>query len=296
MLMKSRNTIRSAIYSIFLLASIGLLPAPAMAKDEALTETALKLQKKFASSEETLEYHFMLNVPAFTEENREQVVATLVEALKPIVQIGKLSGPKSAAYIDNPERVLDKEHLILRLRPGQLTVKARTTVLNQLIDLEPCQVIKYEKDYFEEPGFSISSEYKFKKDEWLDDPTKATVKQTLEFMQAKCPALAKQMETYLKPIESLSAPGTANMYSAEIKLDHPLSASFKESGFSLWSFTGSRHTLGEIAWTGLVKDKAALEQLYQEMREKLSKAGLLANNQSSKTEQYFFAYYGEKKR
>lgn len=273
---------------------LGLLPSCLAAAEAPLSATAQKLLKDFSSAEETLEYHFMLNVPAVNEANRAEVVAALVEKLKPIVQIGELTGPKTGAYIDTRDRVLDKAHLILRLRPGLFTVKARSTSLNELIDLQACtgQKVKYERDFFEEPGYSISSEYKFKKEEWIADPTKATVQQTMAFMQDKCPSLLKQLEPFLQPMQSLAAPGTAQMYSAEIKLDHPLNATFKESGFSLWMFPGSAYTLGEIAWTGKVKDKSALDQLYQETREKLMSAGLLAQDQSSKTEQYFYAYFG----
>lgn len=283
-----------ATSALLLIFGLGMGPTLTVAKGESLNATGLKLEKNFSNAEETLEYHFMLKAPTITEENRTQVVADLVMALKPIVEIEKLSGPKYGAYIDSADRVLDKAHLILRLRPGQLTIKARSTSLNDLIDLQPCigEKNKYERDFFEEPGFSISAEFKFKKDDWIADPTKASVRQTMDFMQAKCPALLTQLEPYLKPIESLTAPGTASMYSADIKLDHPLSASFKESGFALWTFSGSSYTLAEIAWTGRVKDKAALEDLYRATRQKLIKADLLAPSQSSKTEQYFQAYYG----
>ncbi len=279
-----------------LLAALCLGPAWLDAQQVPLTTTAQKLESKFGDAEETLEYHFMLKVPAINDETREQVFAGLIRALQPVGIVESLSGPKFGAYIDSKERALDAAHLILRLRPGQLTIKARALSLNDLLDLEPCtgQKNKYERDYFEEPGYSISAEYKFKKEEWIADPTKATVRQTMDFMQEKCPSLLKQLAPLLKPIETLAAPGTANMYSADIKIDHPVSAFFKESGFALWTFPGSQHALAEIAWTGRNKDKVALEQLYAVTREKLAKAGLLSENQSSKTEQYFFAYYGKR--
>lgn len=289
-----RRRLVGGLSATLLLLAVAAVPSWALAREEVLTADAQKLLKNFSRAEETLEYHFMLNVPALTEANKAQVFAALAEKLKPIVQIGELTGPKTGAYIDTRDRALDKARLILRLRPGLLTVKARSTSLNELIDLQPCtgQKIKYERDFFEEPGYSISSEYRFKKEEWLADPTLATVKQTMSFMQDKCPNLLKQLEPFLRPMESLTAPGTAQMYAAEIRLDHPLFATFKESGFNLWMFPGSKHTLGEIAWTGRVKDRLALEQLYHETREKLAEAGLLAQDQSSKTEQYFFAYFG----
>jgi hypothetical protein len=289
-----RNTLRYSATVALLGVAFGMMPPQAVALDGPLTATAQKLMQNFSSAEETLEYHFMLKMPAFADDNRDQVFAKMADALKPMVQLGPLKGLKTGSYIDSKDRTLDKAHLILRLRPGQLTVKARSSSLNDLMDLQACigQKIKYEKDFFEEPGFSISSEYSFKKEEWLADPTKATVRQTMDFMQEKCPALLQQLEPYLKPMEAMTAPGTARMYSADIKLDHPIQDSLKESGFTMWMFPGSSHTLGEIAWTGRVKDKPSLEQLYKDVREKLIKADLLASDQSSKTEQYFFAYFG----
>lgn len=278
-----------------LLSLFALAPAWAVIKEEPLTETAQQLQKKFSGGG-TLEYHFMLKAPPFNDENKEQVVADLIRKLKPIADIGKISGPKYGSYIDTEDRVLDKARLILRLRPGLFTVKARSTSLNDLIDIQPCNgtKAKYELDFFEEPGFSISAEFKFKKEDWIADPTKATVNQTMAFMEKNCPALLKQMEVYLKPMGDLTAPGTANMYSADITVHDPLNDTFKESSFNLWTFPGSKsaYSLGELAWTGNVKDKAALELLYHKTREKLIEMGLLAQDQSSKTEQYYAAYFG----
>jgi hypothetical protein len=287
---------RQAARCLFIWVALVAAAPGAFAQEEVLTATAQKLLQNFSSAEETLEYHFMLKLPVVTETNQAHVVAELITQLKPVLQVGALSGPKTGAYIDSPDRILDKANLILRLRPGQLTVKARATSLNGLIDLQPCtgQKIKYEKDFFEETGFSISSEYKFKKEDWLPDPTRATVQQTVDFMQAHCPALLQQLEVYLKPMYAVAAPGVAQMYAADIQLDQPLGDTFKESGFSFWVFPGAQRALAEIAWTGRVKDKAALDKLAQQVHDKLLQAGLLAKDQSSKTEQYFSAYFGVK--
>ena len=272
--------------------AIALAPAGWVVAEELQGAAAKKLAQKFTRPNQTLEYHFMLKAPAFRGRNRDQVLAQLNRALKPIGVIGKLDGPKESVYLDTPERVLDKAHLILRVRSGLITVKARSTSLEDLIDLKPCETIKYEEDYLAEVGYSISSELKFKKEDWIADPSKASVEQVQAFFQKKCPDLAKQLEKILNPIGSLTAPGVAKMYSAEFKLNHPLAERFKEVGFSAWTFPGSKHSLAEVAWTGYVKDKVALDQFYYETREKLSKAGLLAPDQSSKTEQYFHAFYG----
>jgi len=161
-----------------------------------------------------------------------------------------------------------------------------------MVDLPVCQKAKYELDYFEEIGYSISAEIRHEKDEWIPDVTKATMAQCLEFMQRKCPDLNRQLEVILKPIATLTAPGIARMWSAEFKPNHPLAPTFKESSLSAWSFPGTGQTLVEVAWTGHVKNKPELDQYYRQTREKLAKAGLLALDQSSKTERYFQAFYG----
>ena len=265
---------------------VSLLPLTAQAPSPAL-------MKKFENPEQTLEYHLTLAAPAFTEKDMEQVLAPMLEALKPYGQVGKLGAkPKEGAYLDSRDRLLDRAHLILRVRPGLFTVKSRTTNMAEMVDLPVCQKAKYELDYFEEIGYSISAEIRHEKDEWIPDVTKATVAQCMEFMSRKCPDLLKQLEVILKPISSLSAPGVAKMWSADFTPNHPLAPTFKESGFTAWSFPGTNNTLAEIAWTGYVKNKAELDLYYRQIKEKMGKAGLLAVDQSSKTERYFAAFYG----
>jgi alkylated DNA nucleotide flippase Atl1 len=111
-------------------------------------------------------------------------------------------------------------------------------------------------------------------------------------MWKKCPDLARQLEVIVKPMGDLRAPGVAKMWSADFTPNHPLAPTFKESGFTAWSFAGTNQTLVEIAWTGYVKNKAELDLYYRQIKEKMGKAGLLAVDQSSKTERYFAAYYG----
>jgi hypothetical protein len=287
----------SVALTSLLLGCHSVAPDTKVPTNERATATVARnpaLEAKFANPDQTIEYHFMIDAPALTEANRDQVLARLTQALKPFVDIGAIQGPKDGAYIDSRGRVLDKSNLILRLRGGNITVKARSTNVNAIIDLQPCDSIKYEQDYFDAVGYSISSDLKFKSADWLTDPTKATVAQTFAFMQSKCPALAAQLESALKPLGSLSAPGTAKMYSADAKLVHPLAVDLKETGFSAWLFPGTTQSLVEVAWTGYVKNKASMDVLYADMRKQLRAAGLLARDQNSKTEQYFAAFYGPK--
>ena len=270
-----------------LAATLGISLVPAMAQKAPLT-----LAQKFDKVDQTLEYHYTLKAPSFTDKDIDTVLAPLLESLKGIGEVGKLEKPKEGAYLDTRDRLLDRAHLIVRLRKGLFTIKARSTNIDELIDLDICEKPKYEQDYFGEVGYTISAEIRYEKDEWLADPTKATMGQSLEFLKKRCPPLHKQLEVILKPLSSLTAPGVAKMWSAEFKPNHPLADGLKESGISAWSFPGTGQTLVEVAWTGYMKDRVQLDMLYYAVKEKLQKADLLAVDQSSKTERYFQAYYG----
>ena len=282
--MKLRQTLcRSGLVAALAIGFV--VPAQAQTAPSGLAE-------KFNKSDQTLEYHFTLKAPAFTDKDVDQVLPPWLEQLKIIGEVGKLEKPKEGSYLDTRDRLLDRAHLIVRERKGLFTIKARANSLEELVDLENCFKPKYEQDYFEEIGYSISAEIRFEKEEWIADPTKATMGQSLEFLQKKCPPLYKQLEVILKPLSDLTAPGTAKMWSVEFKPNHPLAGNLKESGISAWSFPGTGQTLVEVAWTGYMKDRAELDMLYFQVKEKLEKAGLLAVDQSSKTERYFQAYYG----
>lgn len=263
---------------------------------ETLSDTAKRLASRFSADQKTLEYHVMVNVPNTTGNDPQKAFSALRESLAPIVKLDKLSRPKAVAYLDSPDRSLGKDNLVLRIRPGQLTIKVRATSLNKLIDLKPCNTRgnKYERDYFEEPGYSISAEHRFKQDAWLPDPTKATVGDVMAFMGRHCTELGKQLSPYLKPIENLTAPGTAQMYDAHAALTDQPPVPLQGTDFSLWTFPGTTSMLAEISWKGDAKDKEALEKHYTRIRAQLSATGLLAQDQSPKTEQYFTAYFGKK--
>ena len=108
------------------------------------------------------------------------------------------------------------------MQSGLLTVKARSTSLEDLIDLETCETIKYEEDYFGEVDYSISSELKFKKEDWIADPSKASVQQVQAFFSKRnvqhWPSSSRRFSSPWVPDRS----GVAKMYSAEFKLNHPL--------------------------------------------------------------------------
>jgi hypothetical protein len=282
--MKLRRILTGSVLAAALVA--GAVPA--------LAQTAAPpIAEKFVKPDQTMEYHFTLKAPAFTEKDVEQTLTPLLEKLKAIGEVGKLSDkPKDGAYFDTRDRLLDRAHLIFRNRKGLVTIKSRSENIEDLVDLDTCGKPKYELDYFGDVGYTVSAEIRFEKEEWALDPVKASLGQTMDFLRKKCPSLYKQSEMMMKPLGSLSAPGVAKMWSAEFKPTHPLAGGLKESGISAWAFPPTDQTLVEVAWTGYQKDRAELDMLYYAVKEKLEKADLLAADQSSKTERYFQAYFG----
>ena len=280
--------LRRILIGSVLAAALAAGAAPALAQ-----AAAPPIAEKFAKPDQTMEYHFTLKAPLFTEKDIEQTIAPVLEKLKTIGEVGKLSEKaKDGAYFDTRDRLLDRAHLIFRNRKGLVTIKSRSENIEDLVDLDTCGKPKYELDYFGDVGYTVSAEIRFEKDEWALDPVKASLGQTMEFLRKKCPPLYKQSEMMMKPLASLSAPGVTKMWSAEFKPNHPLAGGLKESGVSAWSFPPTNQTLVEVAWTGYEKDRAELDMLYYAVKEKLEKLDLLAVDQSSKTERYFQAYYG----
>jgi hypothetical protein len=90
----------------------------------------------------------------------------------------------------------------------------------------------------------------------------------------------------------IEIPGVATMYSADIKLNHPLATKLKEAGLAVWFFPPTDKTLVEFAFAGYNCDREDLDKLYAEIMESVKKAGLLNAEQISKTRQYFRAYWG----
>ena len=123
--------------------------------------------ESFAQKDQTMEYHFMLVEGDLTEKNMTKFLAEkIIAPLKPICDIEVLSKPRTGIYVDSRDRVLDKNKIILRVREGLITAKARAPAPEVLLDLEKCSAKKYEVDYFGQPEYSISSDIKFKQEEF----------------------------------------------------------------------------------------------------------------------------------
>ena len=264
-----------------------LSPTPTFAQS-----LAKSVRDNFARPDQTIEYHFMLQVPEVQEKEMEKIVQSkVIDPLKSIAEIGRLGKPRPGVYVDSRDYALDKAYLIVRVRQGQITIKSRAAAPESLIDLEDCGAKKYEMDYFAKPGYSISSDIKFKPEEFATTPPAFTVPGLWAFMEKKCPALFGQIQPYLKDA-AIEIPGVATMYGAEIEIKSPSAPKLKEGTLAVWFFPPTDKTLVEFAFTGYNRDRADLDKLYAEIMESVKRAGLLNAEQISKTRQYFRAYWG----
>jgi hypothetical protein len=249
--------------------------------------------ENFAQKDQTLEYHFMLSDGSLTEKEMGKILAEkILTSLKPIADVEPLSKPNKRFYVDSRDRVLEKNKLIIRVRDGKITVKARATAPEVLLDLEKCHEKSYEMDFFDEPEYSISSDLKFTKEEFDASPSKWTIPDLLRFMEKQCPALTEQLRPVVKDGTGIEIPGAANIYGTDVALKHPLAKKVRNAGLAVWFFPPTNKALVELAFTGYVRDKAALDKLYGDFGKFLKEAGLLKAEQVSKTEQYFQAYFG----
>ncbi|MDI7258582.1 MAG: hypothetical protein QME90_01535 [Thermodesulfobacteriota bacterium] len=248
--------------------------------------------ESFAQKDQTIEYHFMLIEGDLTEKNMTKFLAEkIIAPLKPICDIEPLSKPRTGIYVDSRDRVLDKNKIILRVREGLITTKARALAPEVLLDLEKCSAKKYEMDYFDQPEYSISSDIRFKKEEFDVNPSKWTIPDLLGFMGKQCPALADQLRPVVKDGAGIEIPGVAIMYGADLTLKHPMAKKAKGAGISVWFFPPTNKAIVELAFGGYVRDRGELDQAYAEIGKFLKSGGLLKAEQVSKTEQYFNAYF-----
>ena len=218
--------------------------------------------------------------------------AAVVEPLKAIADAGALGKCTLGVYVDSRERGLEKHHLIVRVRAGQITIKARAASPTALLDLESCASRKYELDQFGTPEYSISSEVRLNAGEFDIRPPALTPARVWDSIEEKCPGVWKQLRSAVRSSGKMEIPGVAHMYSAQATLKHPTGARVKESGVAVWFLPPTDEFLVELAFTGFVKDRADMDRMYAELGARLRAAGLLRADQSSKTQQYFAAYFG----
>ena len=269
-------------------------PSPAARpRSTAAPAGAVALAARFAQPDQTVEYHFMIAVPAMSEGDLESSFrARVVEPLKPVADVGALGRSRLCRYVDSKDRGLWRHHLIVRVRDGQITVKARASSPEMLLDLQGCASGKYEMDYFGAPDYSISSDLAFGPGEFDMGSSRSAPGGLWELVGRKCPELWRQIRPTVRSSPGLEIPGTAHVYAAAAALKHPGAARLKEASVAVWFFPPTDRFLVELAFTGCVKDRAEVDRMYADLRARLRSAGLLRADQSSKTQQYFSAYFG----
>jgi hypothetical protein len=268
-------------------------PRPTAVPAIAAPATSRALGERFMQSDQTVEYHFMIQVSALSETDLENSYqASVVEPLKAVADVGALGKCTPGIYVDSKGRGLEKHNLIVRVRDGQITIKARAASPTALLDLEGCASRKYEIDHFGTPDYSISSEIRFRADEFDIRPPALTPARVWDSIEEKCPGVWKQLRSAVQSSGKMEIPGVAHMYSTEATLKHPTGARVKDAGVEVWFFPPTDKFLVELAFTGFVKDRADMDRMYAELGATLRAAGLLRADQSSKTRQYFAAYFG----
>ncbi len=250
-------------------------------------------EKKFTKG--GIEHHFLLNaVIPLSEKDMKHLPAQIAEQMAPLYKLDpslKFTKHKKGMYVDTSDRVFRRNNMILRVRKGLITLKARGDRANDVVDLEQCNRKKYEYDLFDKNVYSISSDITFKKDEFDISLKRITLGKLFSFMQQKCPSIYK----YLAPIASSPRaviPGVTSQYSFKITLNDPRYASKLDFiDFDIWFFPPTGKMVIELSYTGRAKHKKELEELYKITRDFLKRKGLLHPVQISKTEAYFRAYF-----
>jgi hypothetical protein len=239
-----------------------------------------------------LEYHFMLNdTLKIDEKSFSEQAGRLLDQLAPLFVIDPKAKRGSSVYVDTKDRKLKKENLILRIREGQITLKARGPSAFSVQDIGQCDEKKYEIDFFDIPEYSISSDINFKKEEFDIRLPGMTPEKLFGFVGKKCAAAAEALRN-ASADPAVLFPGVNSQYDfkGKLKTDHPLANKLRKVDFSVWFFPPTGRISIELAYTGDAKDKAELDALHQETTRFLEGKGLLNPVQGSKTEFYFNSY------
>jgi hypothetical protein len=271
----------------------GAPPAPAVIPGVSAPAASGTLAERFARPEQTIEYHFMIQAAGLSEAALDSSYqAAVAGPLKVVADVGALGRCAPGIYLDSKERDLRRHNLIVRVRPGQVTIKARAASPAALLDLVGCTSRKYELDRFGTPEYSISSDIAIGAGELDPGSPALTPAKVWECIERNCPGAWRQIRPVLRSSGRVEIPGVAHLYGAKATLRHPAAAKVTSAGVSVWFFPPTDRFLVELSFTGLVKDRAILEQMSAELGATLRTAGLLRADQSSKTRQYFAAYFG----
>ncbi|MCP4396457.1 MAG: hypothetical protein GY801_03965 [bacterium] len=244
----------------------------------------------YSASEETfseIEYHFILKNMVEVGDTLETLPQEVVEQLH-IFEFDPEPKHYKVMYVDSRDRVLRKENMILRVRANvkkpkksKVTIKSRSKDAATLVDLPDGE---YEIDVSGVKNtYSASLDMKYSKEE-LDDNSLTTAS-LLDFIQQRNPDALQ----FLKPIQDnpeAAIPGVVDRFQFEGHLKDRPSVEEIEFDFEMWIFDTGLY-LTELAFSGEMKDKAALDALYSEVQEFLTQQDILSPEQFSKTQFYF---------
>jgi len=252
--------------------------------------TADSLRALFEAPAQTIEYHYMLELPRVPEDSLAGAFAARVAGpLHAIANVGPLGECEPCAYVDSRQRGLARQDLIVRVRDGHVTVKARAVSPDRLLDLPACTARKYEMDYFGEPEYSISTDLKVRHRDGGVRPATGDAAPVWALIERACPELWRRVSPAVAGAGACEVPGIAHTYTAEVSLRWQGAPALKESGLTVWYFPPTGAMLAELSFTGFVRDRTALDRMYNDLRASLASASLLRKDQSSKTRQYFDA-------
>jgi hypothetical protein len=248
------------------------------------------LQAAFARPEQTIEYHFMLDLPLVPEDSLARQFAVRIAApLRGVADVGPLGEGEACAYVDSRQRVLSRNNLIVRVRDRRVTVMARASATDRLLGLPACSARKYELDDFGVAEYSISSDLKFRHQDDVH-PFAGDAARVWEWIARDCPELWERIRPVVADAGACEIRGIAHTYTADVTLRHADAARAQEASLTVWYFPPTGRALVELSFTGLVRDREALERMHRYLRAMLVAKSLLRADQASKTQQYFDAY------
>lgn len=242
-----------------------------------------------------LEHHFLLDVPvALGESDMKNLPAQIQEMLAPMYILDssfKSEGRSWGMYVDTKDRRLRKNNMILRVRPGRITIKARGDAPTAVSDVAKCQGKKYEVDTFDRDVYSISSDIKFSSNVFNPTWQTITLQKLSGFIKSTCPSVFHHVKSILE--DKLTViPGVTSQYAFNIRLKDPKKAKLLEYvDFDIWFFPPTNRMVVELSYTGKNQNRTQLLALQKETRAFLQKRGLLHKTQISKTEAYFRAFF-----
>ena len=240
-------------------------------------------EEKFSA----VEYHYILKNMVDVADAVEMLPQELAEQLH-IFEFDSEPKHYKVMYVDSKDRVLRRENMILRVRANvkkpeksKITIKGRSSDASSLKDIPDGE---YEIDVSGGKNtYSVSLDIKYSPEE-LDDSSLTTAS-LLDFIRRKNPDLL-QLLVPIQDNAEAAIPGVVDRFQFEGKLkDRP---DFEEIDFDfeIWIFDTGQY-LTELAFSGDMEDKDALDALYAEVQEFLTQQNLLSPEQVSKTQFYF---------